>query len=229
MPGVVMADSASKKRKAAPTTGKVSTKPSKKVKAVKSASQEEDDDPQAQILSLETQILESKKNYNNITTLLEICQKRQSKDGSNITAAVALCRVFCRLMVAERMIKTPGMSEAEAEAVDWLKTRFKDYVAVVCGLLAVEELQSTCLTLVMRLVKEETQQEGKRAEQAWRTGVFATLVRALVDEDKAEGARDEFVEKYVEEHDDVRYFTFYHIAYVGLFYLETDPDADFSI
>ena len=215
-----MADSAAKKRKrvepsAAPSiSGKSSSaKPSKKVKAVKSVVQEKDD-PQAQILLLESQILESKKNYNNIATLLTLCQKKKSSEGSNVTAAVALCRVFCRLMAGERMIKTQGMSDADLEAVDWLKNAFKEYIAVLCSLLAADELQSTTLTLLMRLVKEELQQEGQRAEQAWRNGVFAALVRALVEEDEAEGAREEFVAKFVEEHDDVRYFTFYHIAYV---------------
>lgn len=208
-----MSDPGSKKRKAvaAPSATKASSRSSKKLKAVKSAAKDDKEDIQAQILSLESQILESKKHYNNITTLLELSQKK-SKDGSNITAAVALCRVFCRLMVAERMIKKQGMSDAELEAADWLKTAFKEYVAVLCRLLAQQDLQSTSLTLIMRLVKEETQQEGKRAEQAWRTGIFQNVVRALIEEDDAEGARDEFVEKYVEEHDDVRYFTFYHIA-----------------
>ncbi|KAF1346975.1 CBF/Mak21 family-domain-containing protein [Delphinella strobiligena] len=212
MPGVIMSDSATKKRKAtaAPLAGKASSKPSKKVKAVKSSAASEEEDVQAHILSLETAILESKKNYNNIATLIDICE--QKTDGSNITAAVALCRVFCRLMVAERMIKKHGMPESEMQAVDWLKGRFKDYVSILCDLLAIESLQNTSLTLLMRLVKEETQQDGKRAEQAWRTGVFANLLQALVDEEEAEAAREEFVEKYVEEHDDVRYFTFYHIA-----------------
>lgn len=211
-----MSDPTLKKRKRAdPSTsssGKTPTKSSKKVKAVKSTGKEEDD-PQAQILLLESQILESKKHYNNIATLLQICQKKSS-DGTNITAAVALCRVFCRLMVAERMTKKQGMSDADLEAVDWLKNAFKEYIAVLCTLLAVEELQSTSLTLIMRLVKQESQQEGQRGEQAWRSGVFSALVRALVEVEKADAAREEFIEKFVEEHDDVRYFTFYHIAYV---------------
>lgn len=212
MPGVIMSDPTTKKRKAtaAPSSSAKSTsKSSKKIKSVK----EPREDPQARILSLESQILESRKNYKNITTLLKLCEKN-TQDGTNVTAAVALCRVFCRLMVAEQMVKKPGMSDSEVEAIDWLKNVFKDYAAVLCSLLASEELQSTCLTLLMRLVKEETQQEGKRGEQAWRTGTFQNVVRALIELDEAEAARQEFVEKYLEEHDDVRYFTFYHTANV---------------
>ncbi|KAL1305702.1 hypothetical protein AAFC00_007292 [Neodothiora populina] len=232
MPGLTMSDSATKKRKATaalPSTVKSSSKPVKRVKATSSKStarpkakrnaeeneeEEEEQDPQARVLLLETQILESKKHYNNLTALLDLCQKK-STDGSSVIAAVALCRVFCRLIVAERMIKQQGMSDADLEAVDWLKSVLKEYVAVLGRFFAASDdaaLQSTSLTLAMRLVKQETQQEGKRGEQAWRTGVFAGVVRALVQRDEAEGARAEFVEKYIEEHDDVRYFAFYHIA-----------------
>ena len=223
MPGVTMSDSTLKKRKRVdPTaaaaaaaadaiphskTAKPSTKSSKKSK--KSTATDDAKDPRAHILLMEAQILESKKHYNNISTLLKSCE-----DDSDITAAVALCRVFCRLIAAERMVKHQGMPDAELEAADWLKTALKQYITHLCRSFTVDELQSTTLTLLMRLVKEETRQEGKRGEQAWRTGIFASVVRALVDQDVPDAVRDEFVEKYLEEHDDVRYFTFYHVAYV---------------
>lgn len=241
MPAALAMDAASKKRKrphaaAAPAASSKSSrsKPTKKVKAVQQPppdsdaemegqddedeeeQDEEQEDVQSQILSLEAQILESKKHYNNIATLLSLCQNPSADHAANITAAVALCRVFCRLMAAERMVKAKAMSDAELQAVDWLKTRLREYVQTLAALLPDEDLQSTALTLLMRLVKEETQQDGRRAEQAWRTGVFAHVVRGLVevDSDALETCRDEFVEKYIEEHDDVRFFTFYQIAYV---------------
>jgi len=212
-----MSDSTLKKRKRVdPTaadaiphskTAKPSTKSRKKLE--KSTVKDDTEDIQARILLMEAQILESKKHYNNISTLLKLCE-----DDSDITAAVALCRVFCRLIAAERMVKHHGMPESELEAADWLKTALKQYIAHLCRSFTVDEFSSTALTLLMRLVKEETRQEGKRGEQAWRTGIFASVVRALVDQDVPDVVRDEFVEKYLEEHDDVRYFTFYHVAYV---------------
>ncbi|KAG9885832.1 CBF-domain-containing protein, partial [Aureobasidium melanogenum] len=181
-----------------------------KSKKVKAASNDGDDDPQAQMLLLEQQILESPSNYPNITSLLKFLK---SKDATQeITAAVALCRTFCRLMAAERMVKQKTMDEEEIGQVDWLKTQYKEYGRQLGRLLASEELQSTALTLFMRLVKEETSQDGRRAEQAWRTGIFADLILGLVASPDATGAREEFIEKFVEEHDDVRYFTFYAVA-----------------
>ncbi|KAG9619098.1 CBF-domain-containing protein, partial [Aureobasidium melanogenum] len=197
MPGLV-----EKKRKRTDATTVAKPTKSKKVKA---ASNDGDDDPQAQMLLLEQQILESPSNYPNITSLLKFLK---SKDATQkITAAVALCRTFCRLMAAERMVKQKTMDEEEIGQVDWLKTQYKEYGRQLGRLLASEELQSTALTLFMRLVKEETSQDGRRAEQAWRTGIFADLILGLVASPDATGAREEFIDKFVEEHDDVRYFT----------------------
>ena len=69
--------------------------------------------------------------------------------------------------------------------------------------------ESTALTLLMRIVKAETSQDSRRGDQAWRTesATFYRLVATLLEKGDAEGARQEFVEKYVEEHDDVRYYT----------------------
>lgn len=219
MPGLV--DSAAKKRKR--TDAAAVAKPSSKSKKIKAVTKHQDDeqDAQAQMLLLEQQILESPSHYSNVTSLLKFLK---SKDATQkVTAAVALCRVFCRLMAAEKMIKIKTMDEQEIEQVDWLKAQYKEYAQMLGRLLASEELQSTALTLLMRLVKEETSQDGRRAEQAWRTGVFAELVLGLVASPAAAGAREEFIEKFVEEHDDVRYFTFYAVANI---LSRSPPDHD---
>ncbi|KAG9804763.1 CBF-domain-containing protein, partial [Aureobasidium melanogenum] len=130
MPGLV-----EKKRKRTDATAVAKPTKSKKVKA---ASNDGDDDPQAQMLLLEQQILESPSNYPNITSLLKFLK---SKDATQkITAAVALCRAFCRLMAAERMVKQKTMDEEEIGQVDWLKTQYKEYGRQLGRLLASEEL-----------------------------------------------------------------------------------------
>lgn len=209
MPGVVAKDVALKKRKRSENA--VATKPATKSKKLKAA-KADGEDVQTQILLLETQILESNKHYKNIDSLIKTCASKKKDGGSNVAAAVALCRVFCRLMAGEKMVKHKAMQEADLDAVDGLKARFKDYTQALCAMLDDEELQSTSLTLLMRLVKEETSQQGRRAEQAWRTGVFPSVVQALLSSPTAAAAREEFVEQYVEEHDDVRYFTFFTTA-----------------
>ncbi|GAB7356212.1 hypothetical protein MBLNU459_g6792t1 [Dothideomycetes sp. NU459] len=230
MPGVVVKDGALKKRKrtenAAPS--KLATKP-KKLKAAK----DDGEDAQTQILALETEILESNKHYKNISVLIKKCESASDADAAananSVTAAVALCRVFCRLMAGEKMVKHKGLRDADMDAVDGLKAQFKEYTKALCAMLHHDELQSTSLTLLMRLVKEETSQQGRRAEQAWRTGVFPSALDALLSSPIAAVARQEFVEKYVEEHDDVRYFTFYTIANVLASTQPSDPDRDLIV
>lgn len=57
---------------------------------------------QDEILGLEEKILESQSNYNSIQTLLNFLRVSSVPDDNrDVLAAVALCRVFCRLMVAK--------------------------------------------------------------------------------------------------------------------------------
>ena len=57
-------------------------------------SSDQDDDPQDEIARLEMQILESRKHYNNIATLLKLARASGADHEASTLAAVALCRVF---------------------------------------------------------------------------------------------------------------------------------------
>ena len=67
----------------------------------------------------------------------------------------------------------------------------------------------------MRLIKEEATHLNKSEKAIWRHGLFEKLLRTLVEDGVAEDTRVEFVEKYVEEYDEVRYYTFARLAYVS--------------
>ncbi|KAK5127010.1 hypothetical protein LTR85_008369 [Meristemomyces frigidus] len=209
MPGLITNGMAVGKRKrddaAAATNGVKSRKAPKTVG--------KSDNTQAKILLLEEQILESRTHYNNIVELQSLVNNIDQKPKTATLAAVSLCRVFCRLIASEALVKRNTASEADGQVVQWLKARLRDYVDG----LATQWIgspdpsqESTALTLLMRIVKEETSQGSRRSEQAWRTetSTFYTLVETLLEKTEAEGARQEFVEKYVEEHDDVRSYTF---------------------
>ncbi|GAB7364467.1 hypothetical protein MBLNU230_g5277t1 [Neophaeotheca triangularis] len=206
MPGVTAANGAGAKRKrpngdVANTNG---TKPRKAPKSTK------DEDSQAEILLLEEQILESRQHYNNIVELQKRVDSVDGNTKSAFLAAVALCRVFSRLIASEKIIKRKNASPADEQVVAWLKDCLSRYTGSLALWIGSEDAsrESTALTLLMRVVKEEVSQEGLRGEQAWRTGVFQTLLETLILTDDAEAARQEFVDKYVEEHDDVRFYTY---------------------
>ncbi|OJD30891.1 ribosome biogenesis protein [Diplodia corticola] len=187
-------------------------KRSKSKSSSKSAATDGDDE-QARILLLESQITESRRHYNNVVELIKLAKDGGAEESATL-AIIALCRVFCRLLVAGSMKKSKGLPDSEVMIIQWLKERYKEYVEVLLQLLKGGEpvLQSTALTLAMRLVKEETSAQKGSGEDAWRNGVFYQLVYTLVASPAAEHAREEFVEKFIEEHDDVRFYALIAIA-----------------
>ena len=173
-------------------------------------------DFQDQALQLEEKILESRTNYNNIHTLLEYLQGNDGADDEDVVAAVALCRVFCRLMAGGYLSKPRESPGSEVTIVQWLRERLQDCEQGLLRMLKHENSgkQSTALTVVVRLVKEKASHLNHSEDAVWQKGLFGQLVQTLVEKEVAEETRAEFVEKYVEEYDDVRYYTFACLAYV---------------
>ena len=171
-------------------------------------SSDQDDDPQDEIARLEMQILESRKHYNNIATLLKLARASGADHEASTLAAVALCRVFTRLLSTGDMIKSKRMSEAETMIVTWLKQRYQEYTDVLLSNFLRSEhppKQSVALTLLLRLVKEES-----RAQKDFsiKNSPFSRTVEALLLLPEEDGSRDEFAEKFFGTYDDIRYYTF---------------------
>jgi len=167
-------------------------------------------DIQSEILLLENQILESRKHYNSIVTLLGYSKEHDAEDQRNIAAAVALCRVFCRLMAAGRLTKSRETADDEVIIVQWLKKQIREYEASTLVMLFSEDIsrQSTALTLLMRLMREQANYLKLQDDSIWRNGIFTEILQALVGTSAADDRRTEFVEKYLVKYDDIRYHTF---------------------
>lgn len=169
---------------------------------------EDGEDIQAEIVQLEAQILESRKHYNNIATLLQLAKQPETENEAPILAAVALCRVFSRLLATGDMLKSKGRGEAEVVIVSWLKERYREYVGVLLDNFLRSEQppkQSVALTLVMRLVKEES-----KAQRDYNTknGPLPRLIEVLLLLPTDDPNRDEFAGNYFKQFDDIRYQTF---------------------
>ena len=207
MPGLVVDGSNGVKRKRkemqdAQTNG---------VMARKTATTREDgQNIQEQILLLEEQ-LHSREHYNNLSKLQKIANNVERKPKAATLAAVALCRAWCRLIAAEEVVKRKDDNEQDTQVKIWLKQMLQQYVESQLAGIGIPDAtrESTALTLLMRIVKAETSQDSRRGDQAWRTetATFYKFMTALLENGDAEGARQEFVEKYLEEYDDVRYHT----------------------
>jgi len=207
MPGVIQNGGHSHKRK----RETLERKPSKRAR-----SESSDDDGQAQILLLENEIFESKKNYNNITKLIKISQDEEEDGDSSVLSAISLCRVFTRLMVSGDMEKKQGSTEKDAVVVKWLKERYSEYKSALLKLLGQEGVGSTVLTLCMRLLKTEGQHLRNGQEYSFPAVFLRELVQVLLSSCDEAGVRQEFSEKYVEEYDDIRFYTFEAIELVYL-------------
>jgi U3 small nucleolar RNA-associated protein 19 len=84
------------------------------------------------IYSLEKQILQSRTHYNNIAHLISILSEQSQEDAPEAyKAAAALCRVFNRLALQGSMAKVKGAPESEILIVEWLRTRYKDFVDIL--------------------------------------------------------------------------------------------------
>lgn len=174
--------------------------------AKRARSESSDEDGQAQILLLENAIFESKKNYNNIATLIKILRNDDEDADDSVVAAISLCRVFTRLMVSGDMSKKQVASEKDAVVVKWLRERYSEYKIGLLELLGEEGIAPTAFTLCMRLLKTEGQH--LRTGQDSFPAVFLTdMVRVLLRDDGEGNGRKEFSEKFVEEYDDIRFYT----------------------
>lgn len=166
-----------------------------------------------EILLLENQILESRRHFNSITTLLNYVNEQEpqdTKDAKSVLAAIALCRVFCRLLAAGNMSRSRETSKNEALIVQWLMERYQEYKSALLSMLALEtsDRSTTAMTLLMRLIKEEAVQLKLSEEAIWAKGLFTKLLRTLVNVRAIDDARAAFVDNYLLKYDDIRYHTF---------------------
>jgi U3 small nucleolar RNA-associated protein 19 len=179
-----------------------------KSKSRRKSPSDDGEDVQSEVLQLEAQILESRRHYNNIATLLQLAKQPDAEHEGPILAAVALCRVFSRLLATGDMVKSKGMGEKEAVIVSWLKERYRELLDVLLDNFLQSDAppkQSVALTLVMRLVKEESKAQK---DHNIKKGPLPRLIQILLSLPTDDLNRDEFAEKYFKQYDDVRYQTF---------------------
>ena len=165
-------------------------------------------DGQGEILLLETEIFESKKNYNNIPKLIKILQSSDNGSDQSIIAAISLCRVFTRLLAAGSLEKTKGAAEKEMLVVKWLRERHAEYKKALLHMLGSVESTETVLTLCMRMLKTEGQYLKRGQDYSFPIQLLKDIVHKLLKTSIQEELRKEFIENYVEEYDDIRFYTF---------------------
>ncbi|KYK56867.1 ribosome biogenesis protein Noc4 [Drechmeria coniospora] len=176
----------------------------KPTKRRRSSGSDENDDASSKILLMEQGILESRKNYNDITLLL---RSAEDESEESMVATVALCRIFVRLLAQGSLIFKKSQSEREGVVVGWLRDQLTQYKSVLLNLMTDEDLAVTALTLCMRILKAEGEHLSDKDAYSFPTAFIENIVRAIIASDN-EGVRSAFIEEYAEQYDDIRYFTF---------------------
>lgn len=165
---------------------------------------------------LENQVLQSRRYYNNIATLINYVRHPDSHTTQAPLAAIALCRVFARLMASGLLQKSGHHSESEAVITDWLNERFQEYRGLLVDSLAdgrrVE--QKAYLELLMHLSKEEAACLDLDNDVFGHQGTFRLVLGTLTLNDSCDQSRGSFVEDYVQKYDDIVVYTFKQLAYV---------------
>ncbi|EON97753.1 putative nucleolar complex protein 4 protein [Phaeoacremonium minimum UCRPA7] len=198
MPSAVEAKASKRKRSA--------TKEPPKKRARSESSEE--NDPQAEILLLENAIFESKKNYNNITTLIEISQNHNGGAELALVAAVSLCRVFIKLLASGNLLRKKDSPEKEIVLVHWLRDRLAEYKTALLSMFDKEELATSALTVSMRLLKAEGQYLSEKDDITFPRVFLSQIVSSIMQPGVDDAVRKEYLEKFVDEFDDVRFYTF---------------------
>ncbi|KKA23846.1 Ribosome biogenesis protein Noc4 [Rasamsonia emersonii CBS 393.64] len=132
----------------------------------------------------------------------------------NLAVAVSLCRVFCRLIAGGNLKEPNRATEQEKIIVAWLKERCQEYQKALLDIIreADPSSQITAFTLCMRIVSARAMHLPGSETQVWSTGFFKGVFEALIETEDGDSLRSEFVEKYVKEYEDVRYYTFQQIS-----------------
>lgn len=225
MPTRVDGAAGSRKRK----TPKEAGVPSSKRRAV--ADNQAEDDAMAEILKLEEQISESRKYYNNIATLISMLNADKPGQDPNLLVAVSLCRVFSRLIAGGNLSDSKRAAENEKIIVTWLKERCHEYQKALVSILRnadtssqvcflkflsvasmLTAVQATALTLCMRLINERVTHIPSADSEVWSSGLFKGVFEAVVEARDGQVLQSEFIEKFVQPYEDVRYYTFMQVS-----------------
>lgn len=170
------------------------------------------DDYKAQIQALEAEILESKKHYNNIAALLELAQKHGEDRKPALAATKALCRIFIRLLASGSLVRRKDVSDKDATVTSWLRDRLADYRVVLLSMFRSTKLALNALVLAMALLKAEAQHLSDREDAVFPRYFFSDIVAAIL-ESPIDQLRQEFAEKFINEYEDIRFYTFEAIKY----------------
>ena len=167
------------------------------------------------ITSLESQILQSRKNYNKITKLLDYAQDSGCTDSEQECALLSLCRIFCRIHITNKLDSSTASTTNEKVVLQWLKLKLGEYSVLLFKRVQNGTIKDHTfpLDLLMQLAKEEISAASNQ-EEAWMKGVFAGTINALLDTNLDAQVIKDYVQSYIQPFADANLYAFRLVRYV---------------
>ncbi|GBB94666.1 hypothetical protein RclHR1_00240014 [Rhizophagus clarus] len=183
------------------------------------------------IKELEHTISVNKSNYNNIVTLLEYTKDKSPKVIHS--AIYALYRIFSPLL-SKGELQKPKNENLERDKKGlikiWLRDNYVQYVNTLCNFLRHEEpgLQIPSLNILLNLLKiESAYLTSASGTHQFSNNHFYHIVEGLIDnENFSEPLKNEFVEKYWNTYDDLRFYFLKNAAKIINFLLDSGKPKD---
>ncbi|CAG8476017.1 22864_t:CDS:10 [Rhizophagus irregularis] len=181
--------------------------------------------------NLEQRISVSKSNYNNIVTLLEYTKDKSPKVIHS--ALYALYRTFSPLL-SKGELQKPKNENLERDKKGlikiWLRDNYVQYVNTLCNFLRHEEpgLQIPSLNILLNLLKiESTYLTSASGSHQFSNNHYYHVVEGLIDnENFSEPLKTEFVEKYWNTYDDLRFYFLKNASKIINFFLDSGKPKD---
>lgn len=155
---------------------------------------------QDEINGIEDSILESRKNYNNILDLLSLTKK------GNPSAAVASCRVFCRLIAINELGSKHAKSGNDFTISEWLQDKLTKFESLLLKMLQSTNSvqQSTALSLWMQLTKQKAEFSTSTNDLVLTGGNFTPLLQILTSNSGLDTARTMFINEFLSRYYDIQ-------------------------
>lgn len=167
------------------------------------------------IFEKEEAILESAKNYNSLIPLLDTLEAdiKSSNRDEDVTIALvtSLFKVFGKLLKKNQLRSFPTMTPAQQQVTEWLGERYSFFKSLLFKIIKTsssDTLQALAVQITFRLAKVENAHYSLD-EIYFPKPLLVEFFEALLFADgssHAEVAVEEFIDKYLIEYDDIRYY-----------------------
>ncbi|KAG2173710.1 hypothetical protein INT43_005130 [Umbelopsis isabellina] len=158
--------------------------------------------------------LSDRANLNNLVEIFEIAKGNHA--GVTSAGIHALHRVYTSLLLKGDLKRQKKVESSKATVNNWLRENYNTYINFLCELLHHDEpgLQRPALNILINLLKTETENLSTlRKKHSFANDFYYRVVEAVLHNTNfSQPLQAEYVGKYLNVYDDLRYYFFKNAA-----------------